>query len=651
MKVSSSKDALLKECQILSALNKRFGDQCIVRPIHEALMESSNGTMLIQGGGAIAGQWSGIVLDRGHHSLRERIIRHPLDSASAIALIQSVTDALSLLEQYGMVHMDIKPENIVLFDHGMERRWKLIDFDCAIRVGEPLGSAQVFTAAYCAPEVARMIVSACPTLAQYTMDTWALGMIALELHLGRSYWKYKSIESKADMVSHLSALSDPSMTAFIDTIRDPKIRTFLQSTLCLTGRLSASQLLKKTLFDLTADSSVTVEKMRQRDEDTGQMLRLLRSIETKVTSIGVGVDNTLGLLAVLSVDQSSALTSLSSLSSSYQTMVGGLTQLSENQTITSTDIHACVSNMQTSLSETLSTIIARTMEEGVNAQTDAFKQVLEQDRDRMTRDMLSLKQSLSRGELSQAAAKEILDRILADVQAVNAQTGQLLRLSQDLHSRHALLLSSMDKLTADMFSSQRDTKQAVLEQLIQTEARLKTGVSAVESTLQAGLKVSLPALMADLKGTVEEACSHCSHGLLSDTQTSLRTIASLLADQASSASQSVPALVTVLSTLSAMSADLSQVKATLQEMGLTLREIKITLNSHSYLLCEIIFGGYNMPALPWLVPRKPTTTLEKLTANFVVRSLLASIPPLCILSNMRLFAGRVESYVHLPGNS
>ena len=577
--MARNKEALLRECRVLNALKNRFGDHCFVRTIHDSLVESGNGTLLNQGGGAISDRWSGIVLERGMHSLRQRMST-AIDATSALTLVENVTDALVLLEQFGLVHMDIKPENIVSFDHAMDRRWKLIDFDSAVNRGEALNSKQVFTAAYCAPEVARLVISSHPLQAQCTMDTWSLGMIVLELHLRQSYWQQRRIETQQDMLTHLSSLNDATMRAYIETVDNPKVRSFLQSALCVTGRFTASQLKNKTLFNWAADSSVSVEKMRQRERENALMLRLLHSIEAKVTSIGVGVDNTLGQLAVLSVDQSSALSSLSSLSSSYQTMVGALTQLTQKPSLSSKDIDMCLSDMQTRLSDTLSTIMAGIVEEQVSAQSEALKKVLEQDRDRMAGYMASLKQDLSRGHLSQAEAKLKLDRILTDVQLVNEQTGHLLRLSQDLHCDHTLLLSSMDKLKSDMFLSQRETKQAVLDQLRETEGCLRTGVSAVESRLQAGLEVSLlPALLSHLKGVVEDACSRCSHSLLSDTQATLLNMSSLLADQASSASQSGPALLTILSTLSSMSSDLMQVKEAVQEMSLTLSSAQSSLHT------------------------------------------------------------------------
>ncbi len=83
-------------------------------------------------------------------TLRERIEDRPLGPSEAIHIVGELADALSAAHEAGIVHRDVKPENILLTPRGA----KLADFGIA-RVPDStltLGQAVLGTPAYCAPE-------------------------------------------------------------------------------------------------------------------------------------------------------------------------------------------------------------------------------------------------------------------------------------------------------------------------------------------------------------------------------------------------------------------------------------------------------------------------------------------------------------------
>ncbi len=108
-------------------------------------------------------------------SLRARLAAGPLPMHEALRCCRAVADAIAEAHRRGLVHADLKPENIVMPSDG---RVRVVDFGLAkLALGAP--GATSGTPAYMAPERWR---GAPPTGA---IDVWALGVTLHELITGR----------------------------------------------------------------------------------------------------------------------------------------------------------------------------------------------------------------------------------------------------------------------------------------------------------------------------------------------------------------------------------------------------------------------------------------------------------------------------------
>jgi eukaryotic-like serine/threonine-protein kinase len=111
-------------------------------------------------------------------SLAEVLARGPLSWPTAAGIGAQVAAALSAAHQYGVVHRDVTPANIMLCVDGV----KVVDFGISAPAGEAADALIFGTPAYLAPER----LSGGPTLA--ATDVYGLGLVIYQMVAGRLPW-------------------------------------------------------------------------------------------------------------------------------------------------------------------------------------------------------------------------------------------------------------------------------------------------------------------------------------------------------------------------------------------------------------------------------------------------------------------------------
>lgn len=96
----------------------------------------------------------------------------------------SLAQGLSLLHQNDLCHLDVKPENVMLFGD----KWKLIDLEsCMSSTGSRKVAQNSFTPLYASPELARFALDSAQGNAVLgpspsgSMDTWAAGVVLMDI--------------------------------------------------------------------------------------------------------------------------------------------------------------------------------------------------------------------------------------------------------------------------------------------------------------------------------------------------------------------------------------------------------------------------------------------------------------------------------------
>ena len=116
--------------------------------------------------------------------LRDRLARGPLPAVDVAQLGRDMAKALAYVHDHGVIHRDVKPANVMVFDYGKTAtrlRAKLTDFGIAVLVESPLtdgNGAFVGTAAYVSPEQAKGEPLGPPS------DVYSLGLVLLECLTG-----------------------------------------------------------------------------------------------------------------------------------------------------------------------------------------------------------------------------------------------------------------------------------------------------------------------------------------------------------------------------------------------------------------------------------------------------------------------------------
>ncbi|MBI3983419.1 MAG: serine/threonine protein kinase, partial [Gemmatimonadetes bacterium] len=139
-------------------------------------------------------------------SLRQRLSRHgELPVADAVRILRDVADALAKAHGQGVVHRDIKPDNVLLAD----RHAMVADFGVAKAVSEATGRHGVTTAGvalgtptYMAPEQA----VADPNL-DHRVDIYAFGVLAYEMLTGEP--PFAGPNAQAVLSAHMTEAPAP----------------------------------------------------------------------------------------------------------------------------------------------------------------------------------------------------------------------------------------------------------------------------------------------------------------------------------------------------------------------------------------------------------------------------------------------------------
>jgi eukaryotic-like serine/threonine-protein kinase len=184
-----------------------------------------------------------LVMERVHGRTLTKIIAQegPMQPRRALVLARQMLDGVGHAHAQGLVHRDLKPDNIMIIDMGGWERAKIVDFglvkligdaEAAMGGGKLTSTGLVFgTPAYMAPE------QALGKLVDGRADLYAVATILFEMLTGRVPFDHpdpmmqmkmqvKAPPPRLDMLAKKQAWCTPQLVALIDAAltKDPQQR-------------------------------------------------------------------------------------------------------------------------------------------------------------------------------------------------------------------------------------------------------------------------------------------------------------------------------------------------------------------------------------------------------------------------------------------
>ncbi len=137
-------------------------------------------------------------------TLRHELRAGPMSASRAIGLLRQICKGLDAAHKAGVVHRDVKPENIVIERRrGRADAVKLLDFGIAAMLGEDLRPMSAGTPHYLAPE---LVAGA---KFDQRADIYAVGCTAYEMLTGQPPFAGDSTDLDEVLGSHLSDTAEP----------------------------------------------------------------------------------------------------------------------------------------------------------------------------------------------------------------------------------------------------------------------------------------------------------------------------------------------------------------------------------------------------------------------------------------------------------
>ena len=159
-----------------------------------------------------------LLLEKGEYSLSEWLDKGSDDTVFKKYIVEQVARIVTFLHECGIVHLDIRPANLVFFlaEHGISII-KIIDFDCAREVKDVVGD--VLSYEYSAPERWKSHREGKKgEAAAFSMDIWSLGVVICRIFNTHTTGELMLSSSRSDYTINSKVVDSIIDSSFKDAL-------------------------------------------------------------------------------------------------------------------------------------------------------------------------------------------------------------------------------------------------------------------------------------------------------------------------------------------------------------------------------------------------------------------------------------------------
>jgi serine/threonine protein kinase len=584
-----------------------------------------------------------VVLEKGFCNLDTYLETPNIEYGDKIAITSRILSIVESIHRIKLVWMDLKPSNIVLFptQHDGITVWKGIDVDGSLRVGDIVQNASfVGTLAYMAPELFQptSVIKASPVL-----DVWSVGMLVFRLFKNKSFWSCCHIEESdgESLKGYLKTVTNEDMVRIIESefhsIEFSSLRNFLKSALQVNPQQRSSIDSLKQMSLVRGGASITASAIfnqigllnRKMDhvQVQGEITHAkLTVIEEKVDEISDSIKTSFSVIRnesslafqCLSQTLMSHTSDISVQLNTIHERISSIIMSLESAPPTLSDFESVTGELRDVICEQVRMSVLEIGDKQTAEAMNHFDQMNTSLQSLMEKMKSNEQNSLMRDEHNSALLAEYKHYLIAvgdNVKRVVDQTSALDAGIRDIHSVMHSVKSDIYKGNTDMITTMRQLREEITSALNSFDNNIITALgqgNIASETDIASLSESV-AIMNQKLSSIAENGNHVvevkqllSHILTKSPHTDC--VGVMGSDE----------LLLVIELLKNLKMELSDVRADMSEMRITMNEVKFACGKQLEILSAIVCGGYNIPALPLIVPDVATTRIGKLKSLFEV---------------------------------
>lgn len=572
----------------------------------------------------------GLVMEKGIKTLEEHVQQNPkISYAEKIFILSRIIDVVEQAHLNRLIIMDLKSSNFMKFRVGDDAVWKGIDMDGALSAGQPLqGNSFKSTAAIMPPELATDYSRLVSTP---SIDIWALGMLAYRLFSGpggANFWSIQGIYDDAGILSALPTLSQETVYRLVAKEyhgeQNSQLRHFLMHVLQVNGadRPSISALKQYPLLSggASVSASMIFCQLTSIDKKLDRIYITLDSIGSEFRAYNSDMRQLVaGIYQSVHHGNSDNRALIESIIEGNKQTVLKLSELQKNQTLCHGTVHEAINSLGSSICLCLTrceeNLCAQSQSDAKNkVMTELLIRQLHAQEQRFNQQISSVQKSVTdNAETQTEVTTELLVKIAGEITSqlncVTKDVSEILAKSDKLLDAQLAVHTSVCQLQTHVLNnSELITESKTV--LLKLNSFLKDSWQKFNSR-SADFETHQGEYALEFQCDIENAARVCDQLNVPSVAIALQEYKKATLEYSDNGIISSSDFKCMVASVRQIQENMAELIGDMKEIKYEIKEIKNAVGAHTEMLSAIICGQFNVPALPFVTPYRPISTLDR----------------------------------------